>query len=236
MIKLVGLLAKSRHQRRCVLSVHNPYGRPRPGCVAEPTFYFEKPKSSVKLKCYIRHEKLPGGGFGGPCVRLEWTLTGKRALARHLGGNQIKDLIAADLNDFLSRNLRLERANHVALGNLFFGHKCLTDLSKDPKKASLLILRCLAYRELDKFGNDYQLAVAICQNSPAQIRGYYRYLRDRGRRRRRGRPKKSISLRAPITDTRIDRCFKRIQLMPAAAPYNKACLPNASHKQSSKIR
>jgi hypothetical protein len=132
MLKLVGLLAKPRHQRRFVLLVHNPCGSPPPGCVAEPTFYFEDPKSSVKLKCYIRYEKLPGGGFGGPCVRLEWTLTGKRALTRHLGGNQIKHLLTADLNAFLRRNIRLERANHVALGNLFRGIKDLRKQWKDP--------------------------------------------------------------------------------------------------------
>jgi hypothetical protein len=229
MLKLVGLLAKPRHQRRCVLSVHNPYGRPPPGCTSEPTFYFEDPQSSVRLKCYVRHEKLPGRGFGGPCVRLEWTLTGQRALTRHLGGNQIEHLIAADLNAFLKRNLRLERANYVALGNLFFGHKCLADQSTDLANVALRILDLLSYRERDKFGGDRKLAEATCRKSPAQIRGYCREVRDRKRRRRRGRPTKhKPSFSVPITNARINRCFDRVQLTPAASPYNKACLPNAS--------
>jgi len=59
-------------------------------------------------------------GFGRPCVRLEWTLTGKRAVNRHLGRNQIYHLATADLNAFLRRNIRLERVDHVALGNLLF--------------------------------------------------------------------------------------------------------------------
>jgi hypothetical protein len=237
MLKLVGLLAKPRHQRRCVLSVHKPYQSPPPGCTAEPTFYFEDCESSVKLKCYVRYEKLPGGGFGGPCVRLEWTLTGKRALTRHLGGNQIKHLLAADLNTFLTRSIRLERANHFALGNLFRGIKDFKKPWKDPERAVCLILRWLAYREHESFGGDSQLALAICQNSPAQIRGYCRELRDRKHRRKRGRPKKHRpSLRTAITDARINRCFERLHLAPVAASYNKAGRLKFSPKQSNRIR
>src|SRR5262249_12611413 len=117
---LVSQLGKPWHQRRHLFSMHNPDKTPRAGCVAEPTFYLEGRKGSVGLKCYPRHQKQPGGGFGGLCVRLEWTLTGKRALTRHLGGNQIHYLATADLNAFLKRNLRLERVDHAALGNLLF--------------------------------------------------------------------------------------------------------------------
>ena len=41
------------------------------------------------MKCYCRRAKLPGGRFGACMVRLEWTLKGRPALVRHLGGNQI---------------------------------------------------------------------------------------------------------------------------------------------------
>jgi hypothetical protein len=219
MIKLVKVLAKPRHQRRSVLSVHKPDRKPPEGCVPEPTLYFEDRRSSVKLKCYVRHEKLAaGGGFGELCMRLEWTLAGKRALTRHLGGNQIKHLLTADLNAFLRRNIRLERANHVALGNLFRGIKDLRKQWKDPEKQAFLRLRILADREEAKYG-DSQLALLVCQNSPAQIRGYCRELRDGNHRRRRGRPKKqNPSSRTPITDYRINQCFKQIQLIPATCP------------------
>src|SRR6266540_2607822 len=117
---LVSQLGKRWHQRDHIFSVHKPNDTPRAGYVSEPTFYLEGRKGSVGLKCYARHEKQPGGGFGGLCVRLEWTLTGKRALTRHIGGNQIHHLATADLNAFLKRNLRLERVDHAALGKLLF--------------------------------------------------------------------------------------------------------------------
>jgi hypothetical protein len=138
---------------------------------------------------------------------LEWTLIGKRALTRHLGGNQIYHLATADLNAFLKRNVRLERVDHVALGNLFCGikntarrdrsctpteYKTIWDQWKDPnyraKRAAFLVLRILADREEDKFG-DCQAAWRTCRDSPAQIRGYFRTLREGKRRRKRGRPK-----------------------------------------------
>ena len=84
-----------------------------------PTIYYEERRSSVSMKCYGRRAKLPGGRFGACMIRLEWTLKGKPALVRHLGGNQITDLLAADLNAFLKRNLRLARVDHVAVGKLF---------------------------------------------------------------------------------------------------------------------
>ena len=85
----------------------------------EPTIYFEGRKSSVALKAYMRQRKLPSGDFGGKHVRLEWTLSRKQAITRHLGGNKIKDLLTANLGAFLDRNLRCEKVDVVALGKLF---------------------------------------------------------------------------------------------------------------------
>jgi hypothetical protein len=225
---LVGQLAKPRHQRRQIWSVHKPDQTPPLGRVSEPTFYLEDRGSSVKLKCYARHEKLAGGGFGSPVVRLEWTLTGKPALERHLGGNQIKNLQTADLNAFLKRNLRLEQVDHVALGNLFRGIKIKPQndrrkpetpdqLWQDPnywaERGAFLVLRVLAYREQEKFG-DWHHALEICQKSPAQIRGYCRELRDKEHPLGRGRPKHDPQTRRSITDHRINACFHKIQLSP----------------------
>ena len=55
------------------------------------------------MKCYGRRRSCPRVDFGACIVRLEWTLKGKPALVRHLGGNQIADLLATDLNAFLGR-------------------------------------------------------------------------------------------------------------------------------------
>jgi len=193
---LVGQLGKRRHQRSYIFSVHKPDDTPPAGCVAEPTYYLEDRKGSVGLKSYMRYQKQPGGGFGGLCVRLEWTLTGKRALTRHVGGNQIHYLATADLNAFLKRNLRLERVDHVALGNLLFPPRRIPPNAQAPwndpdyraKRAAFLVLRNLAYRERDKFG-DWNTAWRTCRDSPAQIRGYLKELRDGKRPRKRGRPK-----------------------------------------------
>jgi hypothetical protein len=121
LISLIGMLSKRNHQRGFLRCVYVPYRRPPPGLVSAPTYYFEDRISGVNLKCYVRHEKLPNGRFGRPILRMEWTLKKKPALGRYLGGNQISDLLRADLNGFLKRNLRLERADHLALGKLFRG-------------------------------------------------------------------------------------------------------------------
>ena len=112
--------------------MHKPDDTPPAGCLSEPTYYLEDRKGSVGLKSYVRYQKEPGGGFGVLCVRLEWTLTGKRALTRHIGGNRIQHLLTADLNSFIKRNLRLERVDHVALGNLLFPPRPIPPNSQAP--------------------------------------------------------------------------------------------------------
>jgi hypothetical protein len=228
---LVGQLGKRWHQRGHLFSWHKPDDTPPSGCVAEPTFYLEGRRASVDLKGYVRHQKQPGGGFGGLCVRLEWTLTGQRALTRHLGGNQIHHLTSADLNAFLKRSLRLERVDHVSLGNLLFPPRAIPRNAQAPwndpdyraKRAAFLALRILAYHERDRFSDDLNAAWRTCRDSPAQIRGYLRRLRDGQRPPKRGRPKnrsryRPISHYRPITDYRIDACFQPIELMPVTAP------------------
>jgi hypothetical protein len=130
---LVQLLAKPRHYREYLLAVNKPEQKPRRGCMPEPTFYFEDRASSVALKCYCRYLKQKEGRFAGPCVRLEWTLTGKKSIERHLGGNKISNLLGADLNKFVEKNLRLESADHAALDRLIAG---LSLGKKRPPKAA----------------------------------------------------------------------------------------------------
>jgi hypothetical protein len=230
---LVGRQSKYRHRRRFLWSEHEPDKAPAPGKVSIPTYYFEHQKCGVRLKCYSRHEKLPGGRFGELILRLEWTLKGKPALTRHLGGNQIEHLLNADLNAFLERNLRLEEVDHVAFGNLFRWSRITTqrgcstlptgggarviqkqwrDENYRAGRAAFLVLRGLARREYGqgKFAS-WEQALKTCQHSPAQIRGYCRELRD-GERQRRGRSKQAPrTQRGAITDYKINRCFRRVR-------------------------
>jgi hypothetical protein len=218
---------------------HQPDQIPPAGHVPLPTYYFEDRKSSVQLKFYARHEKLPGWQFGELIVRLEWTLKGKAALTRHLGGNQIEHLLGADLDKFLQRNLYLEEVDHVALGNLFRWIRRTKQRGATPgpagaariqkqwqeqnyraERAAFLVLRKLAYREheLAKFAS-WEQTLWACQNSPAQIRGYLRELRDGMRLGRRGRPKiMPRADRTAITDYKINGCFRTIQLRAARSP------------------
>ena len=234
LMTLVKLVGKFRHQRGFVRSEDKPHKKPPPGCVPEPTFYFENRKAGVNIKSYIRHDKLPGGGFGELIVRLEWTLNGKSALVRHLGGNKIDDLLRADLIKFLRHNLRLERVNHLTVGKVFLGHPLGTGRTAnappvrttireqwaDPdywtERCGHLILRVLAGRQLDRghFAS-WEDALEVCQNSPAQIRGYLRELRDPKRRKPRGRPRLKLKKqKRAITDYRIDACFRPVRLRP----------------------
>jgi len=76
------------------------------------------------------------------------------------------------------------------------------------------VLRVLAHREYERdMFRSWDQALEVCQNSPAQIRGYLRGLRDGNRRRGRGRPKLVRSTKKhAITDYRIGRCFHGIRL------------------------
>jgi hypothetical protein len=196
-----------------------------------PTIYYEDRRSSVAMKCYARKAKLPEGLFGEGIVRLEWTLKGKPALVRHLGGNQIDDLLAIDLTAFLERNLRLARVDHAAVGKLFrIKHSgkwsgvvssnrahAIANQFQDPtyraRRAAFLFLRVLAYREFDRprprFAT-WEQALLVCQESPAQVRGYLREVRQP--RQRRGRPKKAPIRKFAFTDYRINSCFRPVQL------------------------
>ena len=190
------------------------------------------------MKCYGRRAKLPGGRFGACMVRLEWTLKGKPALVRHLGGNQIDVLLTADLNAFLERNLRLARVDHVAVGKLFKvrrGRNHAPSMSrgaaspilkqwKDPKyrarRAAFLVLRVLAYRESARLGEEH--ALHVCQESPAQVRGYLRSLRQRGK---------------PLTDYRINTVFPpgtaAARIIIAAEPKSISAAPIKSSTSNS---
>jgi hypothetical protein len=221
LLALIARLDKRWQQRGHLHLMSKPGARVSSGYLpGMPTIYYEERRSSVSMKCYGRRAKLPGRRFGACIIRLEWTLKGKRALLRRLGGNQLTDLLAADLNAFLKRNLRLARVDHVAVGKLFKvrrdrnralpisrgGALPIFKQFKDPDyragRAAFLVLRVRAYRV--SHGPrpaiaDFDEALHVCQESPAQVRGYLRSLRQRGK---------------PLTDYRINRCFRPVRLLP----------------------
>jgi hypothetical protein len=216
LLALAACLDKRWHQRGHLYLTPKPSARVAPGYLpGMPTIYYEERRSSVSMKCYGRRAKLPARSFGAPMLRLEWTLTGTRALKRHLNGNQINDLLSANPNAFLARNLRLARVDHVAVGKLFKvkrGRNHARSMNRgasspimkqwqDPKyrarRAAFLVLRVLAYRESARLGEEH--ALHVCQESPAQVRGYLRSLRQGGK---------------PLTDYRINRCFRPVRLLP----------------------
>ena len=127
----------------------------------------------MRLKLYVRRDKLLEGRFGGPLLRLEWTLK-DTAIKRHLGGNQLEHLPHADLRSFVQENLQLEEIDYARLGPLL----CRTvngrplprrpassryetanttkaaDRFKDPayvaRRAAFLALLVRAYRDLEE--------------------------------------------------------------------------------------
>jgi hypothetical protein len=123
----------------------------------------------------------------------------------------------------------------VALGNLFCGRKITarrdqprtyatwkerwSDPDYHAERAAFLVLRLLAYREEDRFG-DWELALLICQNSPAQIRGYLTTFRDGKCPAKRGRPKKQLPRQRSITDYQINKCFDPVLSRSSHRPYN----------------
>jgi hypothetical protein len=88
---LIARLDKRWHQRRHLRLISAPGTTVSAGYLPHvPTVYYESRKSSVSMKCYGRRAKLPGACFGACVVRLEWTLTGGRALARHLDTRMVE--------------------------------------------------------------------------------------------------------------------------------------------------
>jgi hypothetical protein len=90
------------------------------------------------------------------------------------------------------------------------------------------MLRDFAYRELEKFNDDWEHALWACQNSPAQIRGYLNRLQkiEKLRKgqlhltsqqkkglRKRGRPRQRQPRHRAISNFRINKCFERVKLV-----------------------
>jgi len=199
--RVVGQLDK-RYHRRGQLRVEVDLMQnnlPR-GCLPLPTFYFEDPWARTRLKVYGRERKCSGGDLDGYVVRVEWTLRGDAISNQlRLGGRQVQELHGADLADFVRRNLIQAEVDHSRLGRLFLSRGQLQRLGRqkaDPRfvpdgmtakdywamRAGMHFLYVRAVRDVDRLGGE-EWAIQVAQNSPAQVRGYLKELRQREEKR-----------------------------------------------------
>jgi hypothetical protein len=195
---------------------------PPPGIISGPTIYYEHASSTVAFKSYCRREKAAYGQFKTQAVtRFEWTLKSS-AIKTHLGGNQIDDLLNANLRTFVHKHMKLERVDYAAVGKLLAPkvarpHKWpANDPDYWARLAAYRLLRFYWYKEIDKCPKcsadatcgRHQLALRVWQQSPAHIRGFLHRQRTGVRVRKLGRPRKRRRQARPdITLYQISRCF-----------------------------
>jgi hypothetical protein len=228
--RAIELTCKPRHHRGHLWVEFEDQRPPRGrGLLRVPTVYFEGTKSTMRFKAYVREDKLLEGRFGDPLLRLEWTLK-DTAIKRHLGGNKLEHLRHADLRSFVQQNLQLEEIDYARLGPLLCRTVNGRPLPRRPssryetantptpvdrfqhpaylgRRAAFLALRVRAYRELkarqcgcsDTPCPKCEFIRFIWLHSPAQLRGLLRGMRG-------------ASGTDPITDYRIEGCFRRRHL------------------------
>ncbi|MEP9373510.1 hypothetical protein [Mesorhizobium sp. KR1-2] len=83
------------------------------------TIYFEDDGADLGLKVYLRREKLANERHGDIGCHIEFTLARNRSVRLHLGGDQLDDLINANLPAFFKRQIFLEEVDFERLGYLF---------------------------------------------------------------------------------------------------------------------
>jgi len=176
----------------------------------------------MAFKSYCRWDKAAFGQFKAqPVTHFEWTLKGV-AIKTHLGGNQIGDLLNANLRTFVGKHLKLERVDHAAVGKLLAPKMArqrewpLNDPDYWARQAAFRALKFSWYDATDRCRKcsaagpcgKHELALAVWQLSPAHVRGFLHRLRTGVRVRKRGRPRKHRpQARSKITTYQISRCF-----------------------------
>ena len=217
-------VSKRRHVRGYVDIQFDENKMPPPGIITGPTIYYEHAKSSMAFKSYCRYDKAAFGQFTNRAVtHFEWTLKGG-AVKRHLGGNQIDDLLNANLRTFVGKHLKLERVDHAAVGKLLAPKVArphewpLNDPDYWARLAAFRVLRISWVRAMkdcskctaDAWCGKHELAFRVWQHSPAQVRGFLHRLRTgvELKARKCGRPRKQgPQARPEITPYLINRCF-----------------------------
>lgn len=240
---LVMRLGKRNHSRGFITFIDtNSKGdrltleeRVRRGLVDEPTVYFEEKNAAHNLKLYIRQEKLARRQYGQLVVRLEWTSTRSRAVAAHLGGNQLSDLLKLDLADHLRRFLVLEELDHAQLGRLTWerGNIChrrqgavagnrspaverlyrqFNDEDYRARRRANLVIMLLEERAWPEYANDEPIPEEAWRSSPAQIKGrFHAHFAKMRKKAQRSRDKRT-RYRTTLTMKKLEECFKPIPL------------------------
>lgn len=125
---LFKVMGKRNHQRGYLTAIdrHKDGNQPTPnqlkkhGLIAgEFTVYFEDEGADLGLKVYLRREKLARKRHSDVGCRIEFTLARSRAVRLHLGGDQLDDLLTANLPALFKRHLHVEEVDFERLGRLF---------------------------------------------------------------------------------------------------------------------
>ncbi|ESY24256.1 hypothetical protein [Mesorhizobium sp. LNJC394B00] len=206
----------------------------RRGLFDHPTIYFEHDKAAHNLKIYIRRRKLALGQFGSIIAHLEWTSKGGRAVRTHFGGDQLSDLINANLESYLHRFLILEQIDYVKLGKLLaprtvMRHAKLTssnpranaipvtalfrDADYRASRVAHLAIKVLEQREWPQIEEVRSVPEEVWRSSPAQIKGRFRdAIRKMQAKRHAKKPAKRRLQRHPLTMKKLQTCFTKISL------------------------
>lgn len=248
------LLKKSRHQRGYLtFQQENAEGQrlsleqlKKRGLVDEPTVYFEKKGAAHGLKIYIRREKRAQGRFGQFVVRIEWTSTKSRAVMTRFGGNQIGDLLAADLTAYLHENLILERIDYTRLGKLIRGQHARRGSHLRPDRTNQrgtagrlrqqfdseeywvqrrahLLIKVIEERSWPHDTSGEPIPEDVWRTSPAQIRGRFRrHLAEVAKKS----PKPGTRRRRMLTMRKLERCFISIPVRRVGIRLNGIGLPD----------
>ncbi|RWN24293.1 hypothetical protein [Mesorhizobium sp.] len=195
------------------------------------TIYLEHHKSAHNLKIYIRNKKLAEKRFGSTITRLEWTSKRSRAVKAHFGGDQLSDLINADLEGYLRRFLVLEQVDYVDLGRLLAPKtlRKLTSTSRRQgvipvvrlfrdreyraKRVAHLAIKVLEHRERSQPKEVRSVAEEVWRSSPAQLKGRFRDAITKMQAKRRTRKlTMRRNKRRPLTMKKLEACFTKIPL------------------------
>lgn len=225
----IGFVSRTKQGRRLTGEQLN-----RRGLFDYPTVYFENDKSAHNLKSYIRRRKLAGRRFGSIIARLEWTSKGRRAVRAHFGGDQLSDLINANLESYLHRFLVLEQIDYVKLGMLLAPTTVIRRAKRTPTNASAnasavaalfrnvdyrarrvahLAIKVLEQREWPQSEECSNVPEEIWRSSPAQIKRRFRdAIRKMQTKRRAKKPTMRRRQRHPLTIKKLQACFTKIPL------------------------
>ena len=230
---LIGRLAKPRHYRGSLRVKHTPCKNveqrrrlEKKGKLDEPTFYIDDDESEFKLKVYVRKAKRPGGEHGGHIVRIEWTLN-EAAITRYLGGKQICNLLALDLDAFVAEHLHIVETDFAKIGKLVVRKVPKwrpENAGPDywPKLIGRRFGQVHAARQCAEFHHEtlklWERAL-VTWSSPAQLRGKLLEMMATEEQRLQDKCKGgTVRLKPKLTPYKIGQCFKRKRLRRRLLP------------------